>query len=85
MVLDLAEPWKVKTIRQNIKPGGYVVAYLPQVSQVMDFSKFLEKNNFLVDRIVEVQEREWAVKERISRPKSQAIGHTAFLVFARQL
>ena len=85
MVLDLAEPWKVKTIRQNIKPGGYVVAYLPQVSQVMDFSKFLEKNNFLVDRIVEIQEREWAVKERISRPKSQAIGHTAFLVFARRL
>ncbi len=85
MVLDLAEPWKVKTIRNNLKPGGYVVAYLPQVSQVMDFANFAEKNNLLVDRIVEVQEREWSFKQRISRPKSQSIGHTAFLVFVRRL
>ena len=85
IVLDLAEPWKVKTIRQNLKPGGYVVAYLPQVSQVMDFAGYADKNNLLVDRIVEIQEREWSFKERISRPKSQTIGHTAFLVFARKL
>ena len=85
MVLDLAEPWKVKTIRNNLKPGGYVVAYLPQVSQVMEFTKFSDKNEFLVERVVELQEREWSFKDRISRPKSQAIGHTAFLVFARRL
>jgi len=85
MVLDLAEPWKVKTIRNNLKPGGYVVAYLPQVSQVMEFTKFADKIDFLIERVVELQEREWVFKERISRPKSQAIGHTAFLVFARKL
>jgi len=85
MVLDLAEPWKVKTIRNNLKPGGYVVAYLPQVSQVMEFTKFTDKIDFLIERVVELQEREWTFKERISRPKSQAIGHTAFLVFARKL
>ena len=85
MVLDLAKPWKVKTIQQNLKPGGYVVAYLPQVSQVMEFTKFTNNNNFLVERVVELQEREWTFREKISRPNSRAIGHTAFLVFARNL
>ena len=83
MILDLAEPWNVSTMKKNIKTGGYVVAYLPQISQVQEYASFCEKNDLIVERIIELQEREWSVKGRISRPKSHSIGHTAFLIFSR--
>tara|TARA_Y100000034_G_C6888997_1_gene408667 strand:+ start:624 stop:1364 length:741 start_codon:yes stop_codon:yes gene_type:complete len=85
VVLDLSEPHKVKNLKKILKPGAYCVAYLPQVSQVQEFIKFANKNNFLVERTVELQEREWHFEGRISRPKSQSIGHTAFLVFIRNI
>ena len=85
MVLDLAEPWNVSTMKKNIKIGGYVVTYLPQISQVQEYVSFCEKNDLIVERIIELQEREWSVKGRISRPKSHSIGHTAFLIFSRIL
>jgi len=85
MILDLAEPWNVSTMKKNIKSGGYVVAYLPQISQVQEYVSFCESNEIVVERIIELQEREWAVKGRISRPKSHSIGHTAFLIFSRIL
>ena len=83
MILDLAEPWNVSTMKKNIKTGGYVVTYLPQISQVQEYVSFCEKNDLIVERIIELQEREWSVKGRISRPKSHSIGHTAFLIFSR--
>ncbi len=85
MILDLAEPWNVSTMKKNIKTGGYIVAYLPQISQVQEYVSFCEKNEFIIERIIELQEREWSVKGRISRPKSHSIGHTAFLIFSRIL
>ena len=85
MVLDLAEPWNVSTMKKNIKIGGYVVTYLPQISQVQEYVSFCEKNDLIIERIIELQEREWSVKGRISRPKSHSIGHTAFLIFSRIL
>ena len=85
MILDLAEPWRVSTIKKNIKPGGYVIAYLPQISQVQEYVTFCRNNNILIERVVKVQEREWTFRGRISRPKSHSIGHTAFLIFSRVL
>jgi len=85
MILDLAEPWNVSTMKKNIKIGGYVVTYLPQISQVQEYVSFCEKNDLIIERIIELQEREWSVKGRISRPKSHSIGHTAFLIFSRIL
>ncbi len=85
MILDLAEPWRVSTIKKNIKPGGYVITYLPQISQVQEYVNFCSDNNILIERVVEIQEREWTFKGRISRPKSHSIGHTAFLIFSRIL
>ncbi|MBN88151.1 hypothetical protein CMO95_00955 [Candidatus Woesearchaeota archaeon] len=85
IILDLAEPWKIPSIKQNVKTGGFIVCYLPQVSQIQEFTKFAESNNILIERIIEVSERPWTFDGRISRPKSQQIGHTAFLIFSRNL
>ena len=84
VTLDLPEPWQVKNLNKALKVGGYVVAYLLQMTQVTKFVNFLEKENFFIERIIEVNEREWEVKGKVARPKFQQLAHTAFLVFARR-
>ncbi len=85
ITLDLAEPWKVRDLKKALAAGGYVVAYLPQMTQVTQFVNFCEKQNILVERIMEVQERYWEVHGRIAKPRYLQQDHTAFLVFARKL
>ena len=75
LTLDLPEPWKVDY--SCLKNGGTFVVYLPTIKQVMDF----------VERVqgVELMEREWFFQGRKVRPKSDMLGHTAFLVVGRKL
>ena len=83
--LDLLEPWKVaKNAEKSLKSGGFLVAYLPNITQVMEFCKSL-KNKFYLWKVSEVIEREWYIEELKVRPKNQMLGHTAFLVFARKI
>ncbi len=85
ITLDLPEPWKVKDIKKALKVGGYVISYVPQVTQVSDFVKFCEKEELMVERVVELIERSWKIRGRIARPEHQMLGHTAFLIFARRI
>lgn len=85
VTLDLLEPWKATEHAYNsLKSGAFIVAYLPTITQVMEFVKSLE-NKFYLWKISEVLEREWSVENLKVRPKNQMLGHTAFLVFARKL
>lgn len=84
VTLDLPEPWQVKNLKQALRIGGYVVAYLLQMTQVTEFVNFLEKESFFIERVIEINEREWEVRGRVARPKFQQLNHTAFLVFARR-
>ncbi len=85
VTLDLLEPWKATNHAHNsLKSGAYLVAYLPTITQVMDFVKSLE-SKFYLWKVSEVLEREWTVDELRVRPKNQMLGHTAFLVFARKI
>jgi tRNA (adenine57-N1/adenine58-N1)-methyltransferase len=84
-VLDLPEPWRaVNTAKKVLKIGGFLVIYLPNISQVQEFVKLLS-DDFLLEKTIEVIEREWAVDNKRSRPKTKDHGHTAFLTFARKL
>ena len=85
LILDIPDAaLAVKNVSSAIKNGGYLVSYLPSITQVQDFVKELE-NSFILDRVLENIEREWHVEGRKVRPKSPAIMHTAFLVFARKV
>ena len=86
-ILDVPEPWKaLENCSKAIKPCGFLVSYSPSVPQVADFVNELRKNeSFVYLKTAEIAEREWEVEERKVRPKSQGIGHSGFLSFARKV
>ena len=84
IILDLAEPWKVlKHAEKALKCGGFLVAYLPNITQVIQLVRSLN-SPFILDKVEEVIEREWYVDDRL-RPVNTILGHTAFLVFVRKI
>ncbi|MBI2208234.1 tRNA (adenine-N1)-methyltransferase [Candidatus Woesearchaeota archaeon] len=87
VVLDLPEPWKaLESAEKSLKAGGFLASYSPTMPQVMDFVDAIRKNdNFAYLKTSEIIEREWEVEERKVRPRSQAIGHSGFLSFARRI
>jgi tRNA (adenine57-N1/adenine58-N1)-methyltransferase len=85
IVLDLPDPWELlKQVKKSLKIGGFLVSYSPTIPQVMDFVNKLDKD-FLHIKTSEIIERAWDVNKRKVRPKSQAIGHSGFLSFARRI
>lgn len=84
ITLDLAEPWRVLShALLSLKIGGYLVAYLPQITQVERLVNDAAEQ-FLVLKTVEVIEREWLIEPPKVRPKHQGLLHTGFLVFLRK-
>ena len=86
ITLDLSEPWKVPNLTKVLKTGAWISAYLPQTTQVQEFVKFISgQPDLLLEEVTEIIKRDWQVSDRICRPKSKMIAHTAFLVFARKI
>ena len=87
IALDLPEPWKaLDNAAKSLKTGGYLVAYLPQITQVLEFIKQLDAHkNFVYLKTFENIQRRWEIYSRVARPESKMIGHTAFIVFARKI
>lgn len=85
VILDLPDPWElINVAKKSLKIGGFLVSYSPTVPQVMDFVNKLG-DGFLHLKTAEIIEREWDIKDRKVRPKSQAIGHSGFLTFTRKI
>ena len=80
LTLDLAEPWRINF--NCVKNGGTIIIYLPTIHQVMEFCT---KSQDHIEKVVELLEREWHIEGKKVRPKSQMIGHTAFLIIVRKL
>ena len=84
-LLDVPEPWRaIDTAKKALKIGGFLAGYIPNISQVQEFVNALPEQ-FLIERIIEVIERDWAVDKNRTRPKTKDHGHTAFLVFVRKI
>jgi len=85
IILDLPEPWRVlEHCVKALKAGGFLVCYLPNITQVMELAKSLS-SPFILDKVEEVFEREWVVQGNKVRPLNQMLGHTSFLVFVRKV
>lgn len=83
ITLDLPEPWNVNP--SNLKHGGFLIAYLPNMNQVQRFAKEIRNKGLEVIEVTELIKRDWKVKGLILRPEHQMLGHTGFLVVCRKL
>lgn len=87
MTLDIPDPWNaLNTAASCLKVGGFLVSYSPTIPQVMDFVEAVKSHKaFLFLRTIEILEREWEIDKRRVRPRTQGIGHSGFLSFARKI
>ena len=86
ITLDLPEPWKaLKQAEKALKKGGFLVCYLPQISQTIYLIKKLKSSQFTHIKTTELISREWVIDEKKARPSNIMIGHTGFLSFARKM
>lgn len=67
-----------------LKPGGYVVGYLPHMEQVKKFVGKAEALKFSNIVTLETIVRDMLVRKEGMRPSTKGVWHTAYLVFAEK-
>jgi len=87
MILDLPEPWQViERAWKALKPGGFLLCYLPTVLQVKSLIDALrDDKRFACIETTETLMRYWHFKGMSARPQHRMIAHTGFLTSARRL
>lgn len=88
ILLDVPEPWEiVESAIKSLRRGGHLVAYLPNITQIMNFVAEVKKHEELMYQFTkEISEQTWKIDNLIVRPVNhEFITHTAFLSFARRL
>jgi len=87
ITLDLPEPWHViKNVEKSLKPGAYLVAYLPTITQVTEFVKQIKQSEKIFYlKTLENLQRNWIINKKIVRPDFQMLGHTGFIIVSRKV
>lgn len=86
ITLDLPHPWEVVPKAElALKLGGHLVVYLPNILQMKQFVESLKGSKIKLLEIVELIERKWKVEEKIIRPETAELSHTAFMAFCRRM
>ncbi|MCM8784492.1 MAG: tRNA (adenine-N1)-methyltransferase [Candidatus Omnitrophica bacterium] len=86
VILDLPCPWEaINTLKESLRPGGIVLAYLPTIIQSEKFVKALEREKefFLIETLESII-RPWNIDGLSVRPQQRIIGHTGFITTARK-
>lgn len=85
VTLDLADSEKaIRYAKRALKDGGYAVGFLPNMEQVKEFVRELEKNKFSEVFTMECITREILVREQGVRPENMGLMHTVYLTFGRK-
>ncbi|MDP3990230.1 MAG: methyltransferase [archaeon] len=86
ITLDLPEPWQaIAHAEKSLKEGGFLVVYLPNLTQMKILTDALRRSSLKVLEILELIERKWKIEDKIMRPEFQMLGHTGFLLFCRKI
>ncbi|MBN1389650.1 MAG: tRNA (adenine-N1)-methyltransferase [Candidatus Thermoplasmatota archaeon] len=84
VVLDVPEPERaVGTVARTLRTGGRFCAYIPTTNQLERVVLALRKAGFAEVEPLEIIRRPYSVKEGATRPVTEIMSHTGFLVFAR--
>lgn len=84
-VIDIPTPWEVLAkVKKCLIDGGFVVSFIPTVSQLEKTHLKLEESGFAQIEALEVLYRNWKVEKDATRPEFEMVGHTGFLIFARK-
>ncbi|MCK5062385.1 MAG: tRNA (adenine-N1)-methyltransferase [Candidatus Aenigmarchaeota archaeon] len=85
VILDMPKPEEtIPHITKNLKIGGRIAVYSPCIEQSTSAIETLEKLGFANIMFRECIIRDWE-HDKCIRPKTDMLGHTGFLVFARYL
>ena len=86
IVLDMLDPENVlDVVVKALKKGGFLVLYMPSITQIVSFLKKAVKKDLLPVRTVETLQRQWKIEDKIVRPEFRMLGHTGFLSFFRKV
>jgi tRNA A58 N-methylase Trm61 len=82
-IIDIPSPSEVfKKVYELVRRGGYIVVYLPNISQVEKLIRRIGMSA-RVEQIVDIS---WNVDgDKIARPKNMQLYHTGFLSFFRKI
>lgn len=84
VILDLATPWRVVShAKDALKPSSSFVSFSPNIEQVVKTVEELERQTFVDIQATECILRRYRVKRDMTRPETLMIGHTGYLVSAR--
>ncbi len=85
LFLDVREPWLyMAQVREALTGGGFFGALVPTTNQVSDLVAGLELHRFADIEVAEILLRGYkAVAQRL-RPEDRMVGHTGYMIFARQ-
>jgi tRNA (adenine57-N1/adenine58-N1)-methyltransferase catalytic subunit len=86
LFLDVRQPWRfLEQAWAALKGGGFFGALVPTTNQISDLLAALEVHQFGDVRVEEIFLRQYKpVPDRL-RPEDRMVGHTGYLVFARNL
>lgn len=87
VTLDMKEP-DLKKAKNILKAGGWLAVFCLHMEQVQKVCKQLDSLKFTRPTIIENIYRNWQCEigdRTYTRPKTQMLGHTGFLVFSRKL
>ena len=86
ITLDLPEPWNVVPhAEKSLKVGGFLVVYVPNLTQVKNFIESTKGTSIKILETLELLERKWKIEDKIMRPEFEMLGHTGFLTFCRKM
>lgn len=74
-VLDMPEPWEsLKAVVPRLKNDGFLVCYLPNMTQVLDLVRYVrsERVPVAMEQCVDVELREWDVRATVVRSRTKA-------------
>jgi tRNA (adenine57-N1/adenine58-N1)-methyltransferase len=85
VILDMPNPWDVvANAYAALRPGGMLATYSPNINQVERACSAMAASGFSDIRTTELLEREMVVRDGMTRPSFDMLGHTGYLTFARK-